>query len=84
MGKKNKKPAVKPKIIAKAPVKKPPTFDQSLGQLTQLKVEEQAILKRGLQTFLGSLDNVIQIDNRLISLYQTELKKKTESKKKNE
>jgi len=62
----------KPTKVADKP--KPPTFDEKLAQLGQAKVEEQAILKRGLQTFLSSIDNVIQIDNRLIELYKTELK----------
>lgn len=54
---------------------KAPTFEQQLTQLTQLKVEEQAILKRNLQTFLGSLDNINGIATKTIEILKAELKK---------
>ncbi len=54
---------------------KKPDFKQQLTQLEQAKVEEQAILKRGLQTFLASIDNIINIDNKTIEILKIELKK---------
>ncbi len=54
---------------------KKPDFKQQIAQLEQAKIEEQAILKRGLQTFLASIDNVISIDNKTIEILRTELKK---------
>ncbi len=52
-----------------------PDFKQVITQLEQAKADEQVILKRGLQTFLGSIDNVININNKIIDVQKTELNK---------
>ena len=59
----------------KKPEEKKPDFKQVIAQLEQAKSDEQVILKRGLQTFLGSIDNVVNINNRIIDVQKAELNK---------
>ena len=54
---------------------KTPNFKEQILQLEQAKSDEQVILKRGLQTFLGSIDNVININNKIIDVQKAELNK---------
>ena len=54
---------------------KTPNFKEQILQLEKAKSDEQIILKRGLQTFLGSIDNVININNKIIDVQKAELNK---------
>ena len=54
---------------------KTPNFKEQILQLEKAKSDEQVILKRGLQTFLGSIDNVISINNKIIDVQKAELNK---------
>jgi len=52
---------------------KKPDSKQILAQLEQANIEEKAILKRNLQTFLGSIDNVFNINAKIIDTLKSQL-----------